>query len=93
MIQMIDLSTCDKRFIVEYKDPIFGYETVFSSYPHFCGRRIGDGSPVELDTDEFMHEFRVRFTTTSIKYSSEALFDFAICEYGPVVTVVASIRY
>ena len=45
-----------------FHDPEFLDESVFDSFPHFCGKEIPAQQPVDISFDDFTSKYKVTFT-------------------------------
>lgn len=58
---MIDMKSCDAKLELQYKHEMFGFETTFSSYPHFCGTMVDTGEPIMLNQEFGVTVYRILF--------------------------------
>lgn len=76
------MKSCDAKLDLQYKHAMFGFETMFSSYPHFCGTMVKADDPVMLNYDEEISSYKV-VLTPDVKgkwIGSSALFEFTTSE-------------
>lgn len=61
-----------------FHDPEFLDESVFDSFPHFCGKEIPAQQPVDISFDDFTSKYKVTFTPDQKGNWKKAsfLFDF-----------------
>ena len=84
-----------------FHDPEFLDESVFDSFPHFCGKEIPAQQPVDISFDDFTSKYKVTFTpdqkgnwkkanflfdyTTSIEASIRLICAFAVLSVNVIV--------